>query len=35
MAAALVHAVENPPEGVRIVDVPAIRAARLDAPPPW
>jgi uncharacterized protein YbjT (DUF2867 family) len=27
MLAALVRAVENPPEGIRIVDVPAIRAA--------
>jgi hypothetical protein len=28
MVAALVHAVENPASGVRIVDVPGIRAAR-------
>ncbi|HVU17377.1 MAG TPA: NAD(P)H-binding protein [Candidatus Didemnitutus sp.] len=27
MVAALVYAVENPPEGIRIVDVPAIRAS--------
>jgi uncharacterized protein YbjT (DUF2867 family) len=27
MLAALMRAVENPPEGIRIVDVPAIRAA--------
>jgi uncharacterized protein YbjT (DUF2867 family) len=31
MLAALVWAVENPPEGVRIVDVPGIRAAAATA----
>jgi uncharacterized protein YbjT (DUF2867 family) len=30
MIAALVHAVENPPDGVRIVEVPNIRRARLE-----
>jgi len=30
MATALVSAVENPPEGVRIVEVPEIRRARLE-----
>jgi hypothetical protein len=29
MIAALVNAVENPPSGVRIVDVPAIRASAM------
>lgn len=31
MVTALVSAVENPPETTTVVDVPAIRAARLDA----
>lgn len=30
MIAALVHAVENPPSGVRILEVPAIRRAELE-----
>jgi uncharacterized protein YbjT (DUF2867 family) len=34
MLAALVAAVENPPAGVRIVDVPAIRAAQGPSPAP-
>jgi uncharacterized protein YbjT (DUF2867 family) len=30
MATAIVHAIENPPQGVRIVEVPEIRGARID-----
>jgi hypothetical protein len=30
MVAALVDAVENPPDGVRVVEVPEIRQANLD-----
>ena len=32
MTAALLDAIEHPPHGVRVVDVPAIRACRLDTP---
>jgi nucleoside-diphosphate-sugar epimerase len=34
MIAALVHAVEDPVDGVRVIDVPAIRAAPMRLTPP-
>jgi len=33
MATAIVDSIEHPPEGKRVIEVPEIRRASLDAPP--